>query len=304
MNKPLFLINPISGSGNGYKFFKKYLENHKFRSEFDIVFTEHRGHATQICSQLSQKYNRVIVCGGDGTLNEALNGLKPEINIDIGVIPVGSGNDFSRSISLNYSFHDFINAVILNKYYIFENDIGYIKYQNHGDKIQYSRRFINSCGIGFDAYVAYLNQNTKKIKGKLSYIYSILIGLLNSVCVEINGFADEKSISGKYLLIAVGNGKTAGGGLYLTPNAETNDNILDYTMLKEVSKLKLIFSLLPKAILNKIKSSTEIFVGKYKYASFELKNPYFVHVDGESLSPTVKKIEISIYSHKLRLIKI
>ncbi len=303
MNTSLFLVNPIAGSGNGRKFFEKHLKNHPLKSHFDVLLTDDRGHATEICSQYSKNYKNIIICGGDGTLNEALNGLSNLDSVNLGIIPVGSGNDFALNISPISDFDRYIESVVKSEFKLKNIDIGIIEYYNSNLNKSYSRIFINSCGIGFDAYVACLNQNTKKIKGRLSYIYSILVGLIKSKPISISGVFDDERKEAEYLLIAVGNGKTAGGGLYLTPGAKIDDNRLDFTFLENTTKFNLVFNLLPKAVLNKIKNAGKVKMSNYISATIKLKNPYFVHVDGESLGGSISSIEFRILHKALNIIE-
>jgi len=301
VEKILFIVNPISGSGNGKKFYDHFLKNLKKSYNIEIILTKERDHATKICLEMCCKYSKIIICGGDGTFNEAINGIPSDSECAIGLIPIGSGNDFMKNFIQTTDYNFYLDSLSKNTFMTHKVDIGEIEINHCHSPEVVKRKFINSCGIGFDAYVAYLNQNSKKIKGKLSYIYSIIMGLVKSKAIQFTGFFDSLPKEGNKLFISIGNGKTAGGGLFLTPYAEVKDGLLDFTLVDNISMFKLIRKL-PLAIKNKLHLLHEVEFGTFKSASLKLENPYFVHVDGESISNCASEIKISICEHKLNFI--
>jgi len=90
------IVNPESGKGNGIKFFEKLKSLHANDPRIEFVLTERPLHATELAQKVSS-YERIIICGGDGTLHEVINGLNLNSNPILGLIPIGSGNDFSLS---------------------------------------------------------------------------------------------------------------------------------------------------------------------------------------------------------------
>jgi len=305
MKKTIFIINPAAGKGKGRKshfLISQYLKESSSNAE--VVVTNMPKHATDIASQLSPNIKKVISVGGDGTLNEVINGLDLSIGREIGILPIGSGNDFATALKMGKDLVSNIKVVLSNSAQTKKVDIGFIKYTEfENNQIFKENRFINSLGFGFDAYVAYLNQSNKKFSGITSYIFAV-IKALNSfksaeICYSIN---DEKDISGKKLLLAIGNSKTTGGGFYLTPDAEIDDGVFNTCIIDDISNFKLL-QYLPRALINKIKGLPEVHLGKFKILKVDVKNPdFFVHCDGENITKNICSAEISILQHELKFI--
>jgi len=305
MKKTVFIINPAAGKGKGVKsnlLISKYLRKHSIDAE--IILTKKPKHATEIAKQLSQNIKRVISVGGDGTLNEVINGLSLSIEREVGILPIGSGNDFASALKMGKNFDANLLLLLSDAPNIQKVDIGHVEYSEHGDvKKKFETRFINSLGFGFDAYVAYLNQTNKKLNGIASYIYAVIRALssfkTSSTEYSIDG---KKIISGKNLMLAIGNSKTTGGGFYLTPDAEINDGKFNLCTIDDVSNLKLLQAL-PKALFNKIKIVHEVSLDEFTALNIMVENEgYFVHCDGENITRNIYSAEIAILKHELKFI--
>ncbi|MBN1300273.1 MAG: YegS/Rv2252/BmrU family lipid kinase [Melioribacteraceae bacterium] len=299
LNKYLFLINPVAGNGSGLKFFRNFRDVILSNSGAKIILTEYPDHATEIIDREESNFTHIFVCGGDGTFNEAINGLK-NFKTNIGLIPVGSGNDFIKNFPHISNLSVFLNDIFSDNLRISKCDIACVTLKDAGNNVK-SRKFANSCGIGFDAYVAYLNQNNKKLKGKFSYIYSIFKALIKLKIFEIEALNAGKSFRHNVIFMAIGNGKTAGGGLYLTPDAQINDCFLNYTIIQGISRLNLIRHL-PKAFNNKLKNYKDAIFGKFNEISIKLNHPYYVHADGECVSDNCIELKIQVLCNKLNFI--
>ena len=291
------IINPESGKGKGKKFYDKIRNKYSNNSSIKFFLTERPLHAVEISQNVSN-YNRIIICGGDGTLHEVINGFDINSKAVLGLIPIGSGNDFSLS------FHKpKTNPLELFEYYLTENPK--IRPVNFGEtKIidskgnEFDNRLINSFGVGFDAKVAFYNQSNKVLSGALSYITAILKSLFEFSQIEFTGEYDNNKISGNALFCAVGNGESIGGGLYLMPNAKVDDNILDLSVVTIKSRLKLL-TLLPKAMNNNLTTRKELVQHKFTKLNIELETPFYTHIDGEIITDSAKIININLAKEKL-----
>jgi diacylglycerol kinase family enzyme len=158
-------------------------------------------------------------------------------------------------------------------------------------------------GIGFDAHVAQLNLSDKKLSGILSYLLAVLRGLKNMkyLVAEIHTEKGKFQHHNPILLITIGNGRTSGGGFYLTPDALIDDGLFDITVIRSISKFKLLRKL-PLALMNKLKSVPEAEMCRGKVISINLDFPYYVHVDGEILSDKTIELNIEIIPKKLKFI--
>ena len=207
--KYIFIVNPVAGKGKGIvagKIIEEYCKSIKV--DYKVIYTTKKGDAKKISSLYADNYDNIIYSvGGDGTLNEIVNGMAYS-NASIGIIPVGSGNDFYKNLLNN-------NA---NKI-----DLGMVN----------DRYFANVASLGLDAEIAKFANEIKgyKIPNEMIYILSIIKN-----CFAFNGIeVSKENLLKKLTMITVCNGKFYGGGFKIAPNADLNDGLFD---ILEVSRLK------------------------------------------------------------------
>ena len=244
--KWLIIVNPNAGARKGGKDWPKISQ---YLNEADLshicVLTEHRDHANRITTEFIEKgYRNIAVVGGDGTMNEVVNGIfsqqvVPSQDITLGMIPVGTGNDWSRMFGIPFEYKGAIE--ILKKGNTFLQDVGKIHYfKKEQPQVRY---FMNIAGMGYDALVA-KKANMLKEKGKggpLSYFYFIFTGLFQykfiDAVIEID---DQQVFKGEIFSMNVGICKYSGGGMMQVPFAIPDDGILDVTLIKKASKFVVI----------------------------------------------------------------
>lgn len=305
--KHLVLINPNAGNRKGQKDWpkiKKLLIGQGF--VFETVFTKSRMHAIKLTSdKIQEGYRKIIVIGGDGTLNEVTNGIFLQeacvsSDVIVGFIPVGTGNDWGRTYSLPGKYADAIG--IIKKGYLYWQDAGKVSY--HNDKGEHLRYFINVSGMGYDALVA-RKTNRMKDKGRgspLLYLYNIFAGLFQYKYTSYNIEVDGKEMfNGRVLSMNVGICKYNGGGLKQLPNAIPDDGLLDVTVIKATSKLNIFKH------IGKLYDGTFIklrFVETYRGKTCRIVSKpvgtVFMEADGESLGHT--PLNFSVIQQALSLI--
>lgn len=270
--KHLFIINPKAGKGKALKIIPEIEEEFKnTNEEFLIEITEKVGHATEIVRKYVSKENyRVYAVGGDGTLNEVLNGM---INSEscLGFIPNGSGNDFIRSLYKGKLPRNIIKDTINGK--IKPIDLAKVD----------DRYFINISSIGIDAEVANNARNIKKcpfISGKIAYILSAIITILMYKHKEIQLTIDSKEIKIKNTLLALANGRYYGGGMKVAPDADLQDGLLDICAIDKLSRAKM-FILFPKLIKGKHHQIKEVTFYKGKKVTVNSEEEVTLNIDGE-----------------------
>lgn len=301
MNKILYIVNPISGGGRGLKIIPQIKNFHKDKStHFNIIQTEYPKHATEISKIYCHEYDKIVSVGGDGTLNEIINGLKLNSDILLGVLPIGTGNDFVKNFDIGNNITDILFMNYTSNNFI-SIDLGKIIYFDVNNNTPKTHLFINSLGIGFDAYVSYLKSNNSSLQGIFAYLVAIVKALIKFEMLNFKVKTDSFSIDEEKLMLNVGNGKSSGGGFYLTPKANLSDNILDLTLIDKVTRLRLL-SALPKAIINKIETVKEVKMYKFKNLSLELDKPYYLHCDGEIITEIMKKAEIQCLDNVIKII--
>ncbi len=297
-----FILNPVAGRGRAYKAIKKIrslLREKNVNHTFSI--TSAPKHATQLAKDAQKDYDVIVAIGGDGTVNEVMNGI---INSQtkFGVIPLGSGNDFAKAVKMPHNLIDAIDIILGNKHII--ADIGkVITHRLVDNKIEIydERYFINGIGIGFDASVAYESSKIKRLRGLPLYISALFRALLKYKTLNFLVKLDELRLKSKYFLIAIGNGVSAGGGFYLTPDAKLDDKRFDVCYVDPVGIFK-ILKIFPSVLKG--------LHGRYKEVNFtharnievSSEQKFFVHADGEIVGNNVNSVEISLIPAAIQVI--
>ncbi len=299
----LIIINPKAGKGNGGKSVP-VIKNHIRENNLDakIIVTGRPHHATEIVKENQLKFKKIVGVGGDGTLNEIING----INFDLvnkpvlGVIPIGSGNDFARMLNLSKDINRNLKLVF-DHAPVKTIDVGSIKFTEHNTTGTKTHKFLNGLGIGFDAYVAYINQHSKQFSGLISYVFAVVKALINVKDMPVRIKLGNSIILGNKLLVAIGNGKTHGGGFYLNPGAEIDDNQLDLTVIEKLTKLQ-IMQKLPLALFNKLETAKEVSMYKFNEIDITIEKPYYVHADGEIISDKISSVNVTCLKNAIDVI--
>ena len=239
---------------------------------------------------MKQGFRKIISVGGDGTLHHVVNGMMRQryvksSDIKLGVIPLGTGNDWIKTYNIPNSIEKSIDILIKNSTIL--QDVGLIKSKNNIEEY-----YINIAGIGYDAYVVRKLNSLKKL-GSIAYILSGLHGLLFYKKSNYKILVNNKIIKEKCLMILFGICQYSGGGMKMTKEATPNDGLLDITIAKDFSFLDLIINL-PKLYNGKIVHHKK--VENYKSISLEIietnENNSFIEADGELLGKGSLKVSI------------
>lgn len=297
MKKFIFILNPKSGKGRGaqvYKLLKPLLLEKNIN--FEIHSTTGKMDANAISQRIdTASIDTIIAVGGDGTVNEIVNGIiESNKLVKFAVLPIGSGNDFARSVNLLDNWQKVLDYILSSDNY---KVIDLAKIEVTDSKC-FSRYFACNCGIGFEAEVAFQASLNKYLKGLPLYLFSVLKVMKNYSSSNYVGKLDTFEINSKKILISIGNGMTAGGGFKLNPFAKLDDGFLDYCVADDLTKLQ-ILKVLPNAITGNHIHSKFIAHGKFKRAFFEIKKPACVHIDGEVVSTNAKNVIITVMLNSL-----
>ena len=284
--KHLFIINPNAGKGHATKV--KDLINDCFKDrneEYIIEMTKAPGDATKIAkAYVDSDIYRVYSVGGDGTLNEVLNGM---VNSEssLATIPTGSGNDFLRTIytGKKIKLKDMIIANIQGEEKLI--DVAKIN----------ERYFINISSVGFDADVVSTTRKFKKlplITGSMAYFISIIVTVFqNRKRVLEIAIDDEAKFSENMMLIAAGNGRFYGGGMKALPKANFQDELLDICLAQSMSRRR-ILSVFPKYMKGEHDSVEGIIFRKIKKVVIKADDMFPINADGETFYAKEIKFEI------------
>ncbi len=305
------IINPMSRSGKGLKLWKKEVEPalHAEGVSYRSYFSRKEGDVARVVADIlasaKERPIRIILLGGDGTVNEALQGMNDTSDVVLGYIPTGSSNDLARDLQIPKDPTEALNLVLhTGKEHCM--DLGTITYDN-GSR----RRFIVSCGIGFDAAVCEeaLHSNIKKAcnkigLGKLTYLGIALKQLFaaKSVSCKIT-LDDELPIEiHKLLFVTCMQHRYEGGGFMFCPKADATDGYLDLCVVGDVPKLLILFAL-PTAFKGKHYFVKSITAHRAKRVRIETSRKLWVHTDGEVCSET-DAFTVTCQQHAIKIIGI
>nr|WP_300005666.1 diacylglycerol kinase family protein [Tissierella sp.] len=289
MDELLFIINPVAGGGKARAIEDIIIkEMEDYQGKISIMLTENPKEATTMAYQ--SHIETIIAVGGDGTITEVAKGMIRRGYGTLGIIPGGTGNDFTKSLGIEKNTIEAIKTIKLAK--TMKIDIG----------LANGYKFLNIGSVGLDAEVTRESEKIKKyVGGKASYILSIFVALAKfkqkKVAIEIDGRKEEKNL----VLFAIGNGKYYGGGLQMIPNAILNDGFLHACIVKDVSRFR-ILTIFPEVYKGKHlrhTKYTETF--KAKRVKIYSKQDIYMNLDGELFSPG-REVEFSISDEKLNVI--
>jgi len=291
--KLLFIVNPVAGKGNTRDAIPHIEE---FCSKNGIVCTimqtSRAGEAPQIVKENCAGYSAVVAVGGDGTVLEVTNGLvEAGMDIPLGVIPLGSGNDFAKAVNIPEGFEHIEECLQI----IAEKPAKLVDLARFNGRV-----FLNIASIGFDAEIIRdLHQIKRFIKGKGAYLLSVFIKVLTYKPKYVELQLDDKKIKTKILLAAFCNGNSYGGGMLVNPEGSLTDGLLDVILIDPVPRYKIIL-LLSKFIKGKHLSLPYVTTHKCREIKVTSEEPMAVNVDGEC--PITTPVVLGISPMSIRVI--
>ncbi|MBO6622064.1 MAG: hypothetical protein JJ892_09585 [Balneola sp.] len=239
----------------------------------------------------AQSSSVVIACGGDGTAQSIARGVHGSSAL-MGLIPVGSGNDFAKSIGLKtkQSIEYYLDVIL--KQQVILVDVPVIN-----DQI-----FINTAGIGFDGLTNYYASRFKSLKGTMKYTVAGLKAFLNAKPLVVSGTIDRSRFDRKVWLIAVANGAVEGGKYLISPNSVNSDGLLELVIVPAYNRINLglafIFLSLGRSIPDTLSE-----VITFNRASLKIADSHFIHLDGE-VGVSSSDYEIKLKSKSLNVLGI
>jgi diacylglycerol kinase (ATP) len=292
----LIIVNPNAGNGKGKKDWDRI--SALLNSEdihFRVLFTGRKGHAKSIAFEgIKSGFRKIITVGGDGTLNEVVNGVFlntvcPTTDISLALIPVGTGNDWGRMFGIPLDYEKAIKIIRENKLML--HDVGKVSSFEGAEKKE--RYFINIAGLGFESVVVRRTnyQKDKGRSGKAIYFYNLLISLLSYKNTRAEIIIDGEKKNADIFSLNVGNGRYCGGGMRQTPNALPDDGLLDVTLINGIGKFEIIRNLrilYDGTILNHPK------IEGFRCRNIKVfsDSVIYVEADGESLGHTPAEFSI------------
>lgn len=293
----LAIVNPVAGSGKGlidFPYISKLLRDQNI--DHDYVFTEHKHHATELTVEAVNKgYRNIIIVGGDGTIHEVVNGLfvqqvVPTQGVLLGVIAVGTGNDWIRMFGIPLKYSEAIKAIVAG--HSFLQDVGKMSY--HQALYKQSRYMANVAGIGFDAYVNRKYNHLKELgrRSKWLYVWSTLKGVMRYSSTGVKVWVDGNLVVNDLVYSStIGIGKYNGGGMIQTPDAVADDGLFDMTIIRKMSRIGVLLRF--KSLFNgKIYRLKNVSLIRGRKIRVESTPEIAVEVDGEALGYSPFEFEV------------
>ena len=286
------IYNPTAGRGQGAKLVKE--AQHLLGPAFTWIPTQKAGHAEMLAREAAKTNDVVVAMGGDGTVSDVCKGIIGS-NATLGVIPVGTGNDFARNLGLKLELGESV-ATILGGV-VRRIDIGRIN----------GVPFVNNCGTGFDAQVMKtMNSGIRFTKGYTAFLLAILKTLpsyppftLTLEYEDPNGV--PATFKEKAMLVSALNGKMYGGGMVAAPFAEMDDGHLDVLIIKAVPKMQLL------PLIGLVKGGghmnhSAITMLKVRRFTMQTIPPQPINIDGDlrGLTPATVEVEPNVLKVMVR----
>jgi len=286
-----FIVNPVAGGGKKLEIIselQRFCRKHSM--DFTVVMTHKPKEATELARTASEKYEAVIAVGGDGTVNEVVNGISGT-QAKLGILPIGSGNDYAKMIGLSKNLKK--DLKVLRK--------GTTRMVDAG-KVNNKYFFINAFGAGFDGEVSTCARKYLKLSHSFfGYLITVLKTLMTyrfrKATITIDGtIVTDKKI----FLVACGIGSTYGGGFQIAPRARIDDGLFDICIIDKTSRWNAL-RIIPKIMRGKHEDEHVVHVHPGKEVVIKTDRKIASQLDGEIIEPT-KELRVMILQHHIQLI--
>lgn len=291
MRIPL-IINPVAGRGEGRALAEDlvaYLGTLGVDTEPE--FSEAPRHAVQLVAAAAEHNDRILVAGGDGTVNEAVNGvMHSHRRPALGIIPVGTGNDFAKMLGLDHDWRAAGKRIASGQRRAV--DVGRCN----------DDYFANGIGVGFDAQVAMEANRIRYLRGTAVYFLALLRTLAlryatPHVTIDYDGGTLRQTIT----LVAVANGRWYGGAFRIAPAADICDGLLELVVARGLGRSG-ILRLVPKVMRGTHVGDGAVRIYRATRVSITSEVPLPVHADGELLSGGATRLDIEIFPRALSIL--
>jgi YegS/Rv2252/BmrU family lipid kinase len=303
--KVKLILNPMADLGRAWKTANDLRPiAQEFRGELSWSGTVYPTHAIELAKQAAEEgCDLVVALGGDGTVHEVMNGLM-QVPTDrrpiLGVVPIGSGNDFAYSMGITTkSDQALANALKAENIQIV--DVGLITDEN--GRTEY---FDNTLGIGFDTVVTIRSHKLPIVKGFLMYLTAVVQTIiLNHNPARMQIETDAQKWEDNVIMLTLCNGPREGGGFMLSPNSSNTDGKMEFVTVSKISRATM-FRLLPEFLKGTHMRFKQVRMGEFKTMKISSDLPLYIHADGEiytSFGSNLRGASFEILPQALRVVK-
>jgi YegS/Rv2252/BmrU family lipid kinase len=298
--KVVFLVNPASAGGStGRRWPEIAHRAATLGLAGDALISEEPGQLASLAAEAVRGgADLLVVVGGDGSVNEVVNGVAEEGGFELAVIPRGTGWDFVRTYGIPRDLDAAIDIALNGA--VREIDLGLVSFRTWAgaDGRAY---FANVASAGISGAIAQrANQASKALGGKISYYWSTLAVFVRWQTSEIRVSLDDELRAGKMIDVVVANGRYLGGGMMMCPEAEPDDGDFDVLLIGDVTKRDLLF-VLPKTYRGKHLPHPRLEMLRGRVITIEADEPLPIELDGEQPGTTPARFEVVPHALRLRV---
>ncbi len=262
--------------------------------DYQLEPTDYPNHGLELARQAAlDGWPVVVAAGGDGTINEVVNGLMQAAGdsepATLGILPLGTGNDLADMLKLPGDIATACQRIAAGN--TRPIDLGIVN----------GHYFANNSAVGLEPMVTVEHEKIRRLKGDIRYIVAALKAIANAKPWHMRLKWDNGAFEGPLMLVSVGNSPRTGGAFYMTPQAKMDDGLLDFVYAFGMSRWQLL-RLLPKTLSGKHIHHPLVSYLKTTTLSITASPPTPVHADGEVIDQTATEIKYQIIPQKLRII--
>jgi diacylglycerol kinase (ATP) len=273
---------------------------------FELVETEGRGHAQELAEAAARSgWPAVVAVGGDGAVHEVANGLVRAADgrpsTAMGIIGVGSGNDFIKMLGLPpHRPADAVRRLVAAEPR--SVDVGLVVRHDSSGGPPGAWYFTNGLGVGFDAQVAVAASRIRRLRGMAIYAWALAKTLRHLRCPRIRVIIDGKEIADRPLVVTtVSNGPCHGGSFWLCPGARLDDGLLDI-LIADARSVPALARLIPRVMRGKHLGAWGVELHRGRRVEVQSDEPLPIHADGEIVADWVRELSIEVLPGKLTVL--
>lgn len=301
--KAKLILNPMADMGNAWKVANDLRPIVAEYGSADWSGTVYPTHAIELARQAGlDGYDVVVAVGGDGTVHEVVNGLMqipPERRPMLGIVPVGSGNDFAHAAGVPFRpDHALLHALKGEPRAV---DIGLLRAETGRQEY-----WNNTLGIGFDTVVTIRSHRLPLLRGFLMYLTAVIQTIiLNFTPAQLKIQTDREEWEDSTLMLTLCNGPREGGGFLLAPGAKLDDGIFTYAAVRKISR-PMMFRLLPEVMKGTHARFACVRMGDMTRLTLVSDKPLYIHTDGEiftDFASNLRRIEVEMLPGALKVVQ-
>jgi diacylglycerol kinase (ATP) len=301
MSDTVFVVNPASGNGAAGRRWPEVRERAAERGlQGDARLTSAPGHAAELAERaVGDGAGLIVVVGGDGTLNEVVNGLlrTSRRDVELALVPSGTGDDFARSFRIPGDVGGAL--AIAGGASVRTLDLGRARFVGH-DGAEAERYFANFAGAGISGAIARRGAETsRRLGARLAYFWATVAVFSRWKIVEMTVQADDERRRGRMNEVFIANGGYAAGGMRVAPEADTGDGLLETVLIGDFSKPEFVITF-PKIYRGTHVAHRKVEVLRARQIAVEAAVPLPLVLDGEQPGTTPARFEIVPGALRLR----